>query len=165
MTIIDLIGAMIIIWWLIILPIVIVNVVANAKIFKKADEEWYYYLIPFLSQYTRFDIAMDKGFLGLLTIPLLFIQNFCGKPEVSLLCSVGVSLLYGICDYCLAKRFGKSIGFSIITGIFGLTIIFNPFIWYLGFSSDQYMNGVISKTAMKRTDGKNNYGDINKYLK
>lgn len=99
------------------LAIVIIGIVALAKIFKKAGKPGWHAIIPFLNWYDEFDLAWGNGILFLL---------MC-IPGVNVVISIMLSLK-------LAKAFGKSTGFAV-------GLIFLPFIFMLilGFDKSQYI--------------------------
>ena len=102
---------------IICLAIVIIGIVALAKIFKKAGKPGWHAIIPFLNWYDEFDLAWGNGILFLL---------LC-IPVVDLVILIMLNLK-------LAKAFGKSTGFAV-----GLILLPFIFMLILGFDSSRYI--------------------------
>ncbi len=100
-------------------------IIAQVKIFQKAGKPGFYSIIPFLNTYTLFDIAIGKGWLGILSIFLPFI------PVVGYFASIGLTFYV---YFKLGQAFGKSSAFGI-----GLIFLSPIFLILLGFSDDQYI--------------------------
>ena len=113
----DLPVGVLVLYWVIMLAICVVAIVADVKIFQKAGKPGWHAIIPFLSTYDMFDFAWGNGVLFLLT----FI------PFVNI---VVLIMLY----VKLAKAFGKDTGFAV--GLIFLPLIF---LLILAFGDAQYI--------------------------
>lgn len=102
---------------IIVLVISVISIIANWKIFTKANKPGWASIIPFYNMYTQFEIAGMNGWMFLL------------------LCVPIVNIVIAIMLYVnLAKAFGKSTGFAI--GLIFLNFIFTLI---LGFGSAEYV--------------------------
>lgn len=104
-------------YMIIVLVISVISIIANWKIFTKANKPGWASIIPFYNMYTQFEIAGMNGWMFL----LLFV------PIVNVVIAI---MLY----VNLAKAFGKSTGFAI--GLIFLNFIFTLI---LGFGSAEYV--------------------------
>lgn len=105
------------VYFIFILIIAVLTIIAMWKIFSKAGKPGWACLIPFYSQYCLFDIAWGSGWLFLLTfVPCV---NF-----------VIMIMLY----FKLAKAFGRGTGFG-----FGLLFLNTIFVLILGLGKDEYI--------------------------
>lgn len=92
-------------YWILMLVIAIVGIVAMWKIFQKAGKPGWHSIVPFLNAYDEFEIAGYNGWMFLLMfVPIVNIVMF-------------ILVVLGI-----AKNFGKSVGFAI--GMIFLSLIF-----------------------------------------
>ena len=97
--------------------IVVLGIIAEWKIFKKAGQRGWYSLIPILREYKICEIVDGNGIKFLL------------------LCVPFVSFIYGILlCFRMAKAYGKGTGFG-----FGLLFLPNIFMLILGFGSAEYL--------------------------
>ena len=97
--------------------IVVLGIIAEWKIFKKAGQKGWYSLIPILREYKICEIVDGNGIKFLL------------------LCIPFVSCIYGILlCFRMAKAYGKGTGFG-----FGLLFLPNIFMLILGFGSAEYI--------------------------
>ena len=105
------------VYFVIIIAITVLTIIAMWKIFTKAGKPGWGSLIPCYSTYCLFDIAWGNGWLFLLGfVPCV---NF-----------VVMIMLY----FKLAKAFGKGTGFG-----FGLVFLNTIFVLILGFDNSQYI--------------------------
>ncbi len=104
-------------YMIIVLVISVISIIANWKIFTKANKPGWASIIPFYNMYTQFEIAGMNGWMFL----LLFV------PIVNVVIAI---MLY----VNLAKAFGKSTGFAI-----GLVFLNFIFTLILGFGSAEYV--------------------------
>lgn len=105
------------VYFVIIIAITVLTIIAMWKIFTKAGKPGWGSLIPFYSTYCLFDITWGNGWLFLLGfVPCV---NF-----------VVMIMLY----FKLAKAFGKGTGFG-----FGLVFLNTIFVLILGFDNSQYI--------------------------
>lgn len=102
---------------IIVLVISVISIIANWKIFTKANKPGWASIIPFYNMYTQFEIAGMNGWMFLLLL----------VPIVNVVIAI---MLY----VNLAKAFGKSTGFAI--GLIFLNFIFTLI---LGFGSAEYV--------------------------
>ena len=102
---------------IIVLVISVISIIANWKIFTKANKPGWASIIPFYNMYTQFEIAGMNGWMFLLLL----------VPIVNVVIAI---MLY----VNLAKAFGKSTGFAI--GLICLNFIFTLI---LGFGSAEYV--------------------------
>lgn len=104
-------------YFIVILILSVVMIVALWKIYAKAGEPGWASIVPFYCNYVLFKIAMGNGWLFL----LLFVPV--------------VNIVFGIMVYFkLAKAFGKGVGFG-----FGLLFLTPIFILILAFGSAEYI--------------------------
>ena len=105
------------IYYLIMLALLVVIIIAQWKIFVKAGLPGWASIVPFYNMYCLFDITWGNGWLFLLTfIPCVgFVFNL-------------------IAIYKLAPAFGKSGGFGV-----GLIFLSPIFLMILGFGSAEYI--------------------------
>ena len=97
--------------------IVVLGIIAEWKIFKKAGQKGWYSLIPILREYKICEIVDGNGIKFLL------------------LCIPFVSFIYGILlCFRTAQAYGKGTGFG-----FGLLFLPNIFMLILGFGSAEYI--------------------------
>lgn len=104
-------------FYLIILSIYVLLVIAWWNIFRKAGEAGWKSLIPFYNTYILFQIAWGNGWL--------FLLGFI--PVVSLVVTI-------IMNVKLSRAFGHGTGFAI-----GLILIPNLFTLILGFDNSTYL--------------------------
>ena len=104
-------------YMIIVLVISVISIIANWKIFTKANKPGWASIIPFYNMYTQFEIAGMNGWMFLLLL----------VPIVNIVIAI---MLY----VNLAKAFGKSTGFAI--GLIFLNFIFTLI---LGFGSAEYV--------------------------
>lgn len=105
------------IYMIVLLAIAIISIVANWKIFTKANKPGWAAIIPLYNIYVQFQIAGMNGWMFLLLL----------VPIVNII--VGIMLYVN-----LAKSFGKSTGFAI--GLIFLNFIFTLI---LAFGSAKYI--------------------------
>lgn len=106
-----------IVWYIVILALAVLMLVANWKIFVKAGKPGWGAIVPFYNTYCLFDMSFGNGWLFLLTL----------VPCVG---NVMAIIMY----VKLAQAFGKSGGFAV--GLIFLPVIFLPI---LGFGDAEYI--------------------------
>ena len=110
-------GGVLVLYYIIVIAVAVMLVVANWKIFVKAGEAGWKALIPFVSTWTYFKIATGSGARMFMTL-----IPFFGE-------------VYAIIVMCkLCRAFGKSGGFCV--GMIFLTPIFYMI---LGFDQSYYI--------------------------
>ena len=116
---------------LIVLGLIALILVANCKIFKKAGEAWWKGLIPLYNSWVETKIVGLAWWWFIIYFVLLaFIQ---GAEDQNFVVCMGLLLVGFNYSYNLAKKFGKSNGFAVLTTI--LPIIGLPI---LAFGSAEY---------------------------
>ena len=122
---------------LLVLALIALIVVANCKIFKKAGEAWWKGLIPLYNSWVETKIVGLAWWWFIIYFVLIaLIQNKTGDNYNAVI-FMGLVLVSFNYSYNLAKRFGKSNGFAVLTTI--LPIIGLPI---LAFGSAQYDKSV-----------------------
>ncbi len=106
-----------IVWYIVILALAVLMLVANWKIFVKAGKPGWGAIVPFYNTYCLFDMSFGNGWLFLLTF----------VPCVGTVMAI---IMY----VKLAQAFGKSGGFAV--GLIFLPVIFLPI---LGFGDAEYI--------------------------
>ena len=107
-------------------------IVANCKLFKKAGEEWWKAIIPVYNSWIETKICGLKWYWFLIFYGFTMLISF----QIN---SINYAIYMGLCltsfnyNYNLAKKFGKSNGFAVLTTL--LPIIGLPI---LAFGSAQY---------------------------
>ena len=115
---------------LIALAVAIIMIIAQCKIFTKAGEKWWKVFIPIYSSWIQTKIVG----LAWWWLPIFFaISALTDLKTVGPVAGIGVILISFNYNYNLAKKFGKSGGFALLTTF--LPIIGLPI---LGFSSAKY---------------------------
>lgn len=109
-------GAGLVIYYIIVLAVGIVMIVALWKIFEKAGEPGWAAIVPFYNNYVLFKIAMGNGWLFLL----------CLIPFVG-------SVVALVAFFKLAIAFGKGAGFGI-----GMIFLSPIFLCMLAFGDADY---------------------------
>ena len=117
-------GAFLGIILLISLVIIVLQIIASWKIFKKAGEAGWKSLIPFYSTFVSFRIAGINPWL-------MFVYFAAIIPVVGGFISIALHIYF---SYMLAKSFGKEIGYTI-----GLILLPTVFYLILGLSSIEYV--------------------------
>lgn len=106
-----------IVWYIVILALAVLMLVANWKIFVKAGKPGWGAIVPFYNTYCLFDMSFGNGWLFLLTL----------VPCVGTVMAI---IMY----VKLAQAFGRSGGFAV--GLIFLPVIFLPI---LGFGDAEYI--------------------------
>ncbi len=124
--------ALAIIIGIIVLAVLILIIIANCKLFKKAGEEWWKALIPLYSSWieTKITGLAWWWFLIFAGLTALIGTKF---GESNFVVSMGLILTSFNYNYNLAKKFGKSNGFAVLSTI--LPVIGLPI---LAFGSAKY---------------------------
>ncbi|MDO5155455.1 MAG: DUF5684 domain-containing protein [Eubacteriales bacterium] len=111
------VGAALAIYYVVVLAIAIVCLIAEWKMFAKAGEPGWAAIVPFYNTYVLFKISMGNGWLFL----LMFV------PIVNFVVSI-------MALFKLASAFGKGVGFG-----FGLLFLSPIFMCILGFGDAEYV--------------------------
>lgn len=103
--------------WAVTLALCVVSLIASAKIFSKAGIAGWKVIVPFYSNYLQYKLVFGNGWLFLLNlIPFVGYVMPC------------------VLEFKLAKAFGKSTGFAI------LSLFFSPITrLMLGFGDCEYI--------------------------
>lgn len=119
---------------LVCLAVIILVIVANCKIFKKAGEKQWKALIPVYSTWVNTRIAGLGWWWFLIFMAFtIVVGTVTNASGIFTWCLCLISFNY---SYCLAKKFGKSNGFAFLMTI--LPVIALPI---LGFGSAKYDKG------------------------
>ena len=116
---------------LIAIGLVALVVVANCKIFKKAGEEWWKGLIPLYNSWVETKIVGLAWWWFI--IYFVFLAALQTVEDKNVVIYMGLLLVSFNYSYNLAKKFGKSNGFAVLTTI--LPIVGLPI---LAFGSAKY---------------------------
>ena len=117
--------------FIIALACLILIIVANCKIFKKAGEDWWKALIPLYNTWVETRIAGLKWYWYPIYVGLFYLEFKSKNPgfAVSMIFFlVSFNYIYGIC-----KKFGKSNGFAVLVAL--LPVVGLPI---LAFGSAKY---------------------------
>lgn len=116
---------------------VVLEIVANWKIFTKAGEEGWKAIIPYYNSFVTFKIGGNTMYFWIwlaATVLNYILSSFDGFLGIlASLCSLAVFVFYVLREYNLAKAFGKGIGFTV-----GLVLLNPIFRMMLGFGSAEY---------------------------
>ncbi len=112
---------------------VVILIIAQWKMFKKAGQPGWLVLIPFYGQYKMYDICWNKKIYWVVLI-LSIIFNTLDSVLLVSLCSILSIVIYVIFSINLSRAFGFSDAFA-------LGLIFLPVIFYLiaAFSKNEYV--------------------------
>ena len=99
----------------------ILQIVADWKIFSKADRPGWMSIIPILNTYVEYDICWS-GFFGLLFLVMTFLSSFMAvgtdapawKGIVAGVCGIIALVLHIIQSFKLSKVFGHGIGLGLV---------------------------------------------------
>lgn len=112
-----LLGFGVIFWLILVVVVCVVSLIASAKIFSKAGIAGWKVIVPFYSNYLQYKLVFGNGWLFLLNL-----IPFVGY------------VLPCVLEFKLAKVFGKSTGFAI------LSLFFSPITrLMLGFGNCEYI--------------------------
>lgn len=131
-------------WAAVVILWLILQIIANWRIFTKAGEAGWKSLIPFYADYITYKISWTKGakffWIGLAASIVVFFADFFGGEDggalFTLLSVAGslVAMVLGIMlSYKKSKAFGHGIGFAI-----GLLFLSPIFTLILGFGASAY---------------------------
>lgn len=153
-------GIGMLIFYLIVLALCIVSIVAIWKMYKKAGEHGWACIVPFYNNYVFYRMTWGNGWMFLLPVALTFGYTFgllflifsglAGEAILSLImtllaigCGIASVVIYIITLHKLSKAFGHGVGFT-------LGLLFLPIIFYiiLGFGSSKYV-GPSAKNAIE----------------
>lgn len=116
----------------------LLEIIGSYKMFRKAGEAGWKAIIPFLDDYTRFDLFWNKNLFWAYLVIMVgsFTLGMGGSgigAFLSTLCSIALIILTIKLYYETARSFGKGVGMTIL-----LTLL--PGIGYmiLGFGKAQY---------------------------
>lgn len=140
-SLVGLLGGGLIVFAIIILAILIVGIIANWKLYKKAGKGGWECIIPFYSYWVLIEIAGLNWWWFLLIIATNIISMFDIESLSTIASLVSVFASFN-CYYNIAKKFGKSNGTSVCAGIFSFI-----FILIFGFSKNEVYDSGISVSA------------------
>ena len=120
---------------LVVLAFVVLILISNCKIFKKAGEKWWKGLIPLYNSWVETKITGLNWWWFLIYFGLLALTmgNVGTDGTSNVVLSIGLSLVGFNYSYNLAKKFGKTPGFAVLVSL--LPIVGLPI---LAFGSAQY---------------------------
>jgi len=124
---------------IIALAAIVVQIIANVKLYKKAGKDGWEAIIPFYSTWVRCEIAGVKWWFFLIINAEIIVSiiGLAGLIPLAGLASLAASFA---CNYNIAKKFGKDpIGFGI-----GLTLLPVVFDSILGFGDANYSDVSVS---------------------
>lgn len=128
--------------------ILVLTVVADWIIFKKAGQKGWASIVPFYCQYIQFKIYWGNGWLFLVPIALACLTWI---PVVGIICDILIVVIHFLTCRKQALAFGEGIGFTLglffLGGIFKLILAFGKY-EYLGIPQD----GVTYKDLKSKTD-------------
>lgn len=130
MSILGFLGGFIFLIAILVIAIVVFEIVARWKVFKKAGKEGWEALIPYYNSWVQYEISGYPGWLGLLGLATIVVGFI---PFGSSLLAIGILVLQIMAGISLAKKFNKSEGFGVLIAllpIVGLAI--------LAFGNDEY---------------------------
>ncbi len=120
-----------------LIPILIVEVIANWRIFKKAGEEGWKSLIPFYNQVVMCKCFMGKSEIAAIPIAAQVLLRICMRSDgligFGLLVYLGYLVFSIFQSIYLAKSFGKDSGFAV-----GLIFLPSIFKLILAFGNSEY---------------------------
>ena len=116
--------------WLLVLAFFVINIVANWKIFTKANQPGWASIVPFYKSYIAFKIYWGNGWLFLVPL-VLGLLGFI--PLLGTLLVIAGVVINVITQYKKAVAFGQGIGFTI-----GLCLLNPVFNMILAFGHYQY---------------------------
>ena len=117
--------------WLLVLAFFVINIVANWKIFTKANQSGWASIVPFYKSYIAFKIYWGNGWLFLVPL-VLGLLGFI--PLLGTLLVIAGVVINVITQYKKAVAFGQGIGFTI-----GLVLVSPIFNMILGLGNYQYL--------------------------
>lgn len=117
--------------WLLVLAFFVINIVANWKIFTKANQPGWASIVPFYKSYIAFKIYWGNGWLFLVPL-VLSLLGFI--PLLGTLLVIASVVINVITQYKKAVAFGQGIGFTI-----GLVLVSPIFNMILGLGNYQYL--------------------------
>ena len=135
------IGAIIlvVILGLIALAVAIFMIIAECKLFTKAGEKWWKVFIPIYNTWVQNKITG----LAWWWLPIFLVASALTEvPTLGFVAGMAVILVSFNYNYNLAKKFGKSDGFAVLTTF--LPVIGLPI---LAFGSAQYVGNEITKST------------------
>lgn len=132
-------GGFIVVVAIIALVFLVLEIVANWKIFIKAGEDGWKAIIPYYNSFITFKIGGNTMYFwiwlaaSVLNYILSAISDSGFVGILASLCSLAVFVMYVLREYNIAKAFGKGIGFTV-----GLVLLNPIFRMILGFGSAEY---------------------------
>ena len=134
-------GGGIIVIWVLILAILIVGLVANWKMFRKAGKQGWECIIPFYGYWVLVEIAGLNWWWCLLIFADSIVE-MVNLKELSTIANLASLFASFNCYYNIAKRFNKNTGTSVCAGIFSYI-----FILIFGFSKNEVYDTSIPVSA------------------
>ncbi len=121
-----------------IIALLILQIVANWKIFEKAGEQGWKSLIPVYAEYILYKIAWDtKPFwilIGLSVLTIFLSAIPVAGMVFGFIISILLIIIEVLCYVKLAKAFGHGRGFAL-----GLILLSPIFLMILGFENSEYL--------------------------
>ena len=147
-------GIILILIFIIAIPIIIVNIIATWKLFKKGGKKGWESLIPFYGTFVLIEICGLNWWYFLIAISGT-ILTFIGIENLSTITYIASMFVNFLCFYNLAKKAHKN---EILYGILGALVSFIP-LWILAFSKKvTFDNSVaVSPNGIFGAPKENNY--------
>lgn len=106
---------------IVMIAMVVLNIIGNWLMYKKAGQPGWAAIIPFYTDYVSFAAFWGEGFLFLVPIVLGLLSNI---PFVGFACSLVVIAINLMTAYKTSTAFGKNVGFAIGLFIYPIRWIF-----------------------------------------
>ncbi len=106
--------------WVLVLAWIILCVVADWRIFKKAGQAGWASIVPFYSDYIGYKIYWGNGWIFLIPLALGLLT---GIPVLGAAAGIAVLVIRAMTSYKKSVAFGQGVGFAI--GLFFLPAIFS----------------------------------------
>lgn len=119
------------IFW-VLLILVVIQTIAWARLFRKANEKWWKALIPIYNSYVAYKIAGRSWFFTA-SILISLVEILFRSPILAVVCNIGLFILSVLFYINLSKAFGKEGGF-----VAGLLFLYPLFILILAFDDSEY---------------------------
>lgn len=130
----------------------IIGIIANWRIFKKAGQPGWASIVPFYNSYINYKIFWGKGWLFL--IPIL-LSTLCYVPVVCYFAVIALLIVYGLTTYKKSEAFGHGVGFAIalflFPWIFNLILAFGKS-EYLGVPQDGFSFDQLNEKYGRKTE-------------
>lgn len=130
-----------------LVAILVLEVIADWQIFKKAKQPGWACLVPFYNSYIMYKITWGNGWLFLVPTIGLFLSVLVAP--VSIVISILLLVFDALCALKLSEAFGHRYGYAI--GLYFLPQIFKL---VLAFSNDEYKGIPIDGTSYRELKDK-----------